>query len=87
MNRLTEIGKKYNTDKATYHNFTSFYNEYFSKFKEPTILEIGVDKGASIETYDEYFNKKCRIVAVDNQNKEFYFTNRKNIIFKIKIYS
>jgi len=54
---LTEIGKKYNTDKATYHNFTWIYEKLFSELKDSVnkILEIGTYRGGSIRMWREYF--------------------------------
>ena len=39
---LTIIGKKYNTDKSTYHGFTDFYNKHLSEYRDEfeNILEI-----------------------------------------------
>jgi hypothetical protein len=79
MNRLTEIGIKYNTDKATVHNFTEIYDSYFSKFVNPTIVEIGVYNGASIQTYYEYFNKQCFIIGVDNGDQLNYIPKHRGI--------
>lgn len=71
MKKLTEIGLKYGTDKATYHNFTDVYDSYFSKYESPRILEIGVYNFASIQMYREYF-KNPYIVAMDIDDKSQY---------------
>jgi len=65
--KLTELGLKYQTDKAYYHLFTEFYNDYFETFleKQINILEIGIFKGASILTLKEYF-PNAKIYAIDN---------------------
>jgi hypothetical protein len=54
---LTEVGLKYQTDKAYYHLFTEFYNSFFEKrrYESLEILEIGIDKGSSIRMLEEYF--------------------------------
>lgn len=70
MGRLTDIGTEHGTDKAEHHQFTEFYEEYFEKFSEPNILEIGVLDGASLKTYDEYFFHKAFIVGVDINDKK-----------------
>lgn len=65
MSRLTEIGKKYGTDKATYHLYTELYEAYFKEFTNPTIMEIGIYNGSSIHMYQEFWNLQCNIVGVD----------------------
>ena len=64
--KLTEIGLKYNTDKAYFHLFTEFYNDFFEKFldKEINILEIGIFQGSSLKMLREYF-PKANIYAID----------------------
>lgn len=69
--RLTELGIKHNTDKATYHLFTEIYDDFFQKFKNPSILEIGVGRGASLRLYDEYYDGKCNIVGLDNKIRRY----------------
>lgn len=80
MGRLTDIGTKYNTDKATGHFFTEFYEEYVSRYINPNILEIGVYYGASLKMWEEYFGSPL-IVGVDIEDKKQYeTTNIKTII-------
>lgn len=80
MKRLTELGIKYGTDKATHHLFTEIYDGFFEKFTHPNILEIGVFHGASLQMYDEYYNGECNIVGLDNGRDELtYMGNGKNI--------
>lgn len=59
MNELTEIGRKYGTDKSTTHNYTEkFYHTLFNehKHKPIKILELGVGQsGASHKMWSEYF--------------------------------
>ena len=77
---LTEIGTKYNTDKATGHKFTDFYERYVSKYNNPNILEIGIYYGASLKMWEEYFGKPL-IVGVDiNDKKEYESENIKTIV-------
>lgn len=83
MERLTEIADKYMTDKGTKfregHSYTEFYENYISKYigKHPKILEIGIDTGASLKMWNEYFNEDCEIYAIDILNKSQY--NAENI--------
>lgn len=63
---LSEIGIKFNTDKATYHRYTDFYDGLLSHLKESPInfLEIGILNGASLLMWDEYFSA-AKIYGVD----------------------
>ncbi len=54
-NRLTELGLKYGTDKATYHGFTEFYDKLLQGRDISTLLEIGIYKGASLQMWRDYF--------------------------------
>ena len=57
MKNLTEIAKKYGTDKVE-HGYTQIYEQLFSpnRNKNIKILELGVgDYGASVKTWREYF--------------------------------
>ena len=83
MGRLTDIGLKHNTDKAYVHNFTEAYEAYFSKYTNPKILEIGVYNGASLETYNEYFNFECKITGIDNGEQLRYNPTHPNISITI----
>jgi len=71
MKRLTEIGIETNTDKAVYHQFTEVYDDIFSQYDSPRILEIGVYDFGSIEMYQKYF-KEPYIVAMDIEDKTQY---------------
>ena len=68
MNTLTQLGIKYSTDKAFFHSFTDFYNEYFMDIANSNtninILELGIFKGASLKMLGEYF-KNATIYAID----------------------
>jgi methylase of polypeptide subunit release factors len=66
MDPLTEIGIKHDTDKATFHNFTSFYEQHFRtrRYDEMTILELGILNGKSLLTLQEYF-PNATIHAID----------------------
>jgi hypothetical protein len=71
MNRLTEIGVKHNTDKAAGHGFTEFYFNYFEKYTNPRILEIGIFDGASLKMMEEFFVAPT-IVGIDIEPKKQY---------------
>ncbi|MES2287613.1 MAG: class I SAM-dependent methyltransferase [Bacteroidota bacterium] len=78
MNRLTEIGLKHFTDKAEHHEFTEFYQDYFERFQNPTLLEIGVLDGGSLRMYHEFWEGRAKIIGVDKQEKGM-FNNHPNI--------
>lgn len=71
--------KKLVVDK--WHHYFDIYDAFFKKFidKEPTILEIGVQRGGSLEMWNHYFDGKCKIYGIDIdpacKNIEKYFSN------------
>jgi hypothetical protein len=69
MKTLTEIGKFFNTDKATDHNFTEFYDSYLDHLRNESfnILEIGIWKGESLKMWKEYF-PNSNIYGLDINN-------------------
>jgi hypothetical protein len=79
MTKLTEIGLKYRTDKAYDHQFTEAYDEYFQKYTNPRLLEIGVYNGASLQTYNEYFDYKCTLIGMDNGEQLGSIPDHENI--------
>ncbi len=69
LQSLNEIGLKYGTDKASsHHNYLSFYDTFLASLRDQpiTLLEIGVFKGASLNTWSEYF-PNAKIIGVDIQ--------------------
>jgi hypothetical protein len=75
MHRLTELGIKYNTDKASYHGFTDVYGPFFSKYVSPAILEIGLYNGGSIRMMNEYYENRCKIIGLDNGTQLGFTSN------------
>jgi len=67
---LQELGIKYNTDKATYHNYLNFYEQYLKPQKDTfkKILEIGIKDGASIRMWREWLNTETIIEGWDISN-------------------
>jgi len=55
---LHELGLKFGTDKATYHNYCGFYEQYLGHLKDKSfsLLEIGIKDGASLLMWAEYFH-------------------------------
>ena len=67
METITEILKKYDTDKETFHRYGSTYETIFSKFNREdklNILEIGTQKGGSLLAWKEYF-PNANVYGVD----------------------
>jgi hypothetical protein len=70
---LTEIGRQEGTDKVDKHHtfqgecYLDVYEKYFAKWRdEPvSLLEIGVKRGASIRTWERFFDYSPIIVGFD----------------------
>lgn len=63
--------RDYGTDKNTWHSYiTNFYEERFLPYKDQSIslLEIGVETGASLKLWSEYFTNANSITGVDLTN-------------------
>lgn len=56
MKNLTELAAKYGADKNHIHHYTELYEELFSKFVSPNILELGTHEGASVNMFLEYYD-------------------------------
>lgn len=57
MDPLTELANHYNTNKGFYHGYTRFYHSLLQGRRSSTthVLEIGIDQGASLFTWRDYF--------------------------------
>jgi len=62
---LTEIGKKYQTDKSIYHTFTELYGRLLSRENTKKFLEVGILLGSSLKMWREYFPLNTIIHAID----------------------
>lgn len=52
------IGQKHETDKVTHHGYHRFYPRFIDQFKDfdgGAVLEIGIDRMQSLQTWLEYF--------------------------------
>tara|TARA_Y100001938_G_C7893482_1_gene330925 strand:- start:61 stop:648 length:588 start_codon:yes stop_codon:yes gene_type:complete len=73
---MTELFKIYEDryakfcDKGTRHSYINFYEGLFLPFrtKELNLLEVGVQRGASLNLWAEYFTNAKNIVGVDINN-------------------
>jgi hypothetical protein len=64
---LDKIAQKYNTDKSSlWHNYTEKYDRYFAPLRDKKIkiLEIGIQNGYSLKTWEEYF-PNAQIFGID----------------------
>jgi len=64
---LDELGLKHGTDKSSaHHDYLRFFETFFAPVRdEPiTLLEIGVHRGASLRTWEDYF-PRAKIIGVD----------------------
>lgn len=77
-NNLNQLGLKYQTDKATYHNYLDFYESHlgFLTNTAKRILEIGVKDGASIRMWRDWFPENVIIEGWDI-NESPYIPNTK----------
>jgi predicted O-methyltransferase YrrM len=64
---LTALGKKYSTDKATYHGFTDFYHEILAERRTSieSVLEFGILNGGSLRMWRNYFPYSTTLCAID----------------------
>ena len=87
MDELTEISKKYDTDKSKEHQYTKIYNKYFLKKKnqEIKLFEIGIGYpnepkkgGGSLQMWRDYFPKGI-IYGIDIVKKNLDLGDRVKI--------
>lgn len=75
MNNLHELCKKYNVDKLQ-HGYIDFYEPIFKKYiqSEIVFVEIGVLRGQSAFTWQDYFSN-AHIFVIDIFDKKDLFDN------------
>ena len=82
---LDAIGLSYGTDKASNgHNYLKYYEMFLApiRLKNIALLEIGVDKGASLKMWSDYF-PNGRITGWDIDDKKEYEIENKIWTFKV----
>ena len=74
---LHDLGLKYKTDKAHYHNFTQIYDDALKHLigKNINFLEIGVEHGFSLKMWHEYF-PNATIYGLDIDDKTYLNNDR-----------
>jgi len=67
-------------------HYFKIYDKHFKRFigKKPVVLEIGVDKGGSLEMWNYYFDNDCTIYGLDI-NKDTLDVPKKLGVSNIKI--
>lgn len=76
-NHLPSLASAMGTDKEGIHYYTKHYAFHFSplRHRRLKILEIGVEQGASLNTWKAYFPNSM-IYGIDILDKRFYNTRR-----------
>lgn len=67
---------------SKWHHYFDIYDRHFKRFqgKNPTILEIGLFDGGSLEMWNYYFGNQCTIIGVDiNPEHKKYEEDAPNI--------
>lgn len=84
MTPLCELAMKYGTDKCPHHkglrpghSYTPFYQELFWPIRNHvrTVLEIGIETGASLRMWEEFF-PNADIIGLDNDSTTLFATDR-----------
>ena len=72
MLSFEDIARESGTDKVYHHGYHRFYPTFLESIRDSAtaILEIGIDKGASVNLWLRYFNKAV-IHAIDINTEEF----------------
>ena len=80
MISLHDLGLAYNTDKATFHEYTKFYQTHFDALRHSTkaVLEIGVHYGASLLMWKDYFIN-AQIYGADKEDASHLKSDRIDI--------
>ena len=73
-------GIKYKTDKVTHHGYERFYDYFLVpfKYKKINFLEIGVDQGRSLKTWNHFFHN-ANIYGIDIDSE---YNHEKGKVFK-----
>jgi hypothetical protein len=93
---LTKLLVHYGSDKASLfdakiensgHKYSYFYRSLFSAYRDKyfNFLEFGIDKGASLRAWSDYF-PKADIFGVDYK-REFLFNTGRISTFEVDMYS
>jgi|694.fasta_scaffold20145_3 ubiquinone/menaquinone biosynthesis C-methylase UbiE len=88
---LCQIGSEMNTDKAPFalnsvcckhrKGYTAVYSMLFSKYKNAILnfAEIGIEAGASLLTWNNYFSEKCNVYAFEFEKQKIEDAKKLNL--------
>ena len=88
---LCQIGSEMNTDKAPFalnsvcckhrKGYTAVYSMLFSKYKNAILnfAEIGIEAGASLLTWNNYFSEKCNVFAFEFEKQKIEDAKKLNL--------
>lgn len=67
MNQFEKHFRSLNLNSHKLLHYLDIYEKHFSRFKKrcPTILEVGINNGGSLELWGRYFDWDCKIYGVD----------------------
>lgn len=81
--KISDILKKYDTDKVKEHHYGEAYDHIFKRFDRKAkiaLLEIGVQKGGSLVAWKEYY-PNATIVGVDIEDQVIPEYFRKDVTY------
>lgn len=69
MKTYAEIQAHAKLSSDKWIHYFDIYDQYFTKFrdKSPTMVEVGIFDGGSIEAWVEYFGEGATVIGIDNQ--------------------
>jgi len=81
-NELYKIGKRYGTDKITFHGYHRIYPRFIDQYRSmaegAAVLEIGVLQKASLRVWSEYFPNH-HIYGLDIEDIKADYNSRQTI--------
>lgn len=75
MNKILELFNNLERNSSKWNTYFDVYEKHLSKFvdKSPTILEIGILGGGSIELWLKYFGKDTKVIGLDIESKNYQY--------------
>jgi len=81
MDRLSELGLKYGTDKIGKHNYLPVYHEMFKDRRDTVnkVVEIGAGEGLGLRMFRDYF-PNAMIYGAEIEDKRLFEEDRIRVI-------